>query len=366
MSIPGRLFAKNPQQFLRVSLSARSHRVVGLPHNVLSTCTYRFFAASADMPNQGESRAPPAEEHSRKVDGFSWRRVVIATTGYCFGAMGAPLLGVYEAAGPMVGIVVPLAAIRYWNGLSSHMQGKIEEIGSNFGELVVGVFIGKKLYYAFGLCILAYTEQKIQLTAEEKEHIHKVLSQLNVEDIDTEIMLKKNEFYFISDGASTITREQMSENAAERFGENAQGNRIKMVVDVLFSLMDVDNSNSISFEEFICGWALIKAALDQSSPEAVRDFTFRALDIDNDGFISESELQSCIKVLLALNAIPNEHRIFHKSLHPSPYRSATPEEICSKFMSLYDTNDDGKISKDEFDAVSEQVIDISKVISLLK
>ena len=128
-----------------------------------------------------------------------------------------------------------------------------------------------------------------------------------------------------------------------------------------WSIMDVDANGAITFPEFYHGILFLIAA--DESPAARAEFWFRALDINNDGAITEDELLHWVKMMQKAGGLPPKHALTKGNAFQGP-RPATAEEVARKWMRTYDVDRSHGISRREFDAMTRD-IDFTSVFSSL-
>jgi len=102
------------------------------------------------------------------------------------------------------------------------------------------------------------------------------------------------------------------------------------LVDRIFEVMDTDKGGDIDFEEFI----KVISVFIHGSVEEKLQFSFKMYDKDEDGFISCDELFDILVTMVGDNL--NQHQL---------------KQIVYKTMMHADTDEDGKISFDEFLAI---------------
>ena len=93
-----------------------------------------------------------------------------------------------------------------------------------------------------------------------------------------------------------------------------------------FSIVDKDNNGEIDFQEFI--QCLLESSI---SAESKLKFAFQIYDIDNDGFISKSELYQVLKLMTGNSLIDIQIK-----------------QLVNRTILYADKDKDGKISFDEF------------------
>lgn len=103
------------------------------------------------------------------------------------------------------------------------------------------------------------------------------------------------------------------------------------LVQRVIEIFDTDGNGEVDFKEFIEGVSLFSVKGDKLSKLR---FAFRIYDIDRDGYISNGELFQVLKMMVGNNL-----------------KDAQLQQIVDKTIINADTDGDGKISFDEFCAV---------------
>lgn len=153
-------------------------------------------------------------------------------------------------------------------------------------------------------------------------------------------LIEKN-FKSLSDTEhGIITRPSLRKYLQQNTSES-DGN-VVLLTNVLFSLMDMDQSGAISFKEFASAVVLL-AAMVEGNEDARMRACFQVLDIDNNGFIEREELATWVTFLMRMDLIDPRDRMDWTGV-----RKASAEVITAKYIDRYDTNRDGKISREEF------------------
>jgi len=109
--------------------------------------------------------------------------------------------------------------------------------------------------------------------------------------------------------------------------ELQQNPLVKRVIDIF----DEDQNGEVDFKEFLLGISQFSVKGDKM---AKLRFAFRIYDVDNDGFISNGELFQVLKVMVGNNL-----------------RDTQLQQIVDKTILYADKDMDGKISFDEFCSV---------------
>merc|ERR1712038_527907 len=100
------------------------------------------------------------------------------------------------------------------------------------------------------------------------------------------------------------------------------------LVQRVIEIFDDDGNGEVDFKEFIQGISQFSVKGDK---ESKLRFAFRIYDIDNDGFVSNGELFQVLKMMVGNNL-----------------KETQLQQIVDKTILLYDKDNDGKISFDEF------------------
>ena len=109
--------------------------------------------------------------------------------------------------------------------------------------------------------------------------------------------------------------------------ELKQNPLVKRVIEIF----DEDKNGEVDFKEFI--WGISQFSVKGDKMAKLR-FAFRIYDIDNDGYISNGELFQVLKVMVGSNL-----------------RSTQLQQIVDKTILYADKNEDGKVSFEEFCAI---------------
>ena len=142
-----------------------------------------------------------------------------------------------------------------------------------------------------------------------------------MEEQDTDQESKKTSKSTVASGANTIT------SNADHV-ELEQNPLVRRVIDVL----DKNKDGSISFFEFVHGLNSLSAGA--SSEEKLR-FAFQIYDMNNDGFISNGELFTVLKMMVGNNLT-----------------DVQLQQLVDRTIIKGDKDHDGKLSFDEFCDVS--------------
>ncbi|XP_038072965.1 calcineurin subunit B type 2-like [Patiria miniata] len=103
------------------------------------------------------------------------------------------------------------------------------------------------------------------------------------------------------------------------------------LVQRVIEIFDVDGNGEVDFKEFIQGVSQFSVKGDK---ESKMKFFFNIYDMDKDGYISNGELFQVLKMMVGSNL-----------------RDTQLQQIVDKTITNADTDQDGRISYDEFCAV---------------
>uniref|UniRef100_A0A7S1UM27 Calmodulin n=1 Tax=Phaeomonas parva TaxID=124430 RepID=A0A7S1UM27_9STRA len=124
-----------------------------------------------------------------------------------------------------------------------------------------------------------------------------------------------------ADGSGTVNHDQFTTIMVDLgFGD--------LPLDRMYAVMDKDDSNTIDYREFLCGLSVLRVG----GEDAMR-FCFDLYDADKSGFISREELS----------------RVLFTVVHEEASEFDKASKLAEVFDRL-DTNNDNKISFDEFKA----------------
>mmetsp|Transcript_2650 Transcript_2650/g.3541 ORF Transcript_2650/g.3541 Transcript_2650/m.3541 type:complete len:229 (+) Transcript_2650:114-800(+) len=118
-------------------------------------------------------------------------------------------------------------------------------------------------------------------------------------------------------------------------------------VDRLFSLLDINHDGTVDLQEFITGLSL----LCKGSVEDKLELSFKAYDLDGNGFISKDELAAMFKSawiagFRALCATHGNEELSMEDLNEFSEEMATL--FADNAFDTLDTNGDGQLSFEEF------------------
>ncbi|CAF4358386.1 unnamed protein product [Rotaria socialis] len=106
--------------------------------------------------------------------------------------------------------------------------------------------------------------------------------------------------------------------------------KVEHVVSAIYQAFDIDNDGKVDFREFAIGFLLTT----KGTMEEKLDYTFQLYDIDKNGYIDQSEIDTMAKyVLRMLGGNGNEYESI---------------ELLKHFISSCHCNEQGLITKDNF------------------
>ncbi|EFA76846.1 recoverin family protein [Heterostelium album PN500] len=116
--------------------------------------------------------------------------------------------------------------------------------------------------------------------------------------------------------------------------------------NILFNLFDRNNDKTVNFSEFCLAYGyLVNRSLDD-----VIDVSFRCLDLNNDGFISRSEMRAVVmmnKKMEKYVKVYNRETPIDK-IQLLPIEVSKINQEADELFDLLDKNNDKQVSKDEF------------------
>ena len=139
------------------------------------------------------------------------------------------------------------------------------------------------------------------------------------------------------------------------------GVQLRNFVMLVFDLFDRDADGKLTFKEFTTGFMTVSALfmLRGIEDEELRtDYTFTCLDLDDSGFLEPDELVAFATIIRKLGGVLPEER----SLWYSPL---SPEGLANEWMKAADVNNDGKISREEFNKILGPRIQFATVLERL-
>jgi len=112
-----------------------------------------------------------------------------------------------------------------------------------------------------------------------------------------------------------------------------QGNSDKFAKFV-FKTFDVNKDGTVEFEEFITALSVTS----RGSLEDKLNWAFHLYDLDNDGYITKTEMLSIVESIFSMVG---------ESVN-LPAEENTPQKRVDKIFSLMDKNGDGRLTQEEF------------------
>jgi len=117
--------------------------------------------------------------------------------------------------------------------------------------------------------------------------------------------------------------------------------------DRLFELLDVNGDGVVDINEFICGLSM----LCKGTPEEKLALSFKAYDLDGNGFISEKELTAMFKSawLAGFKALAFNHGGEDLDFDQlDEFSSSMAQNFARNAFETLDTDGDGQLSLEEF------------------
>merc|ERR1712137_129734 len=132
--------------------------------------------------------------------------------------------------------------------------------------------------------------------------------------------------------------------------------------DRLFDLLDKNGDQTVDVSEFIAGLGM----LCTGSADDKIDISFRAFDLDGNGYISKSELEQMFTSawLAGFSALQNsEEECPLTNLEIHEFCVDCAKTLAEKVLDAVDVNNDGQLSKEEFKVFAEQNIKITAALN---
>eukprot|EP00055_Hartaetosiga_balthica_P006779 m.22088 g.22088 ORF g.22088 m.22088 type:complete len:190 (+) comp5421_c0_seq1:79-648(+) len=119
--------------------------------------------------------------------------------------------------------------------------------------------------------------------------------------------------------------------------------------NIVFDTFDEDGNGTIDFREFMCALSIT----GRGSPEEKLEWTFKLYDLDGDKTITKKEM---------LHIVSSIFKMVNKDVAVA--EEDTPERRVDHIFEIMDTNKDGVLTLEEFQAGAKQDPTILKAISL--
>jgi len=158
---------------------------------------------------------------------------------------------------------------------------------------------------------------------------------------------------FLSDlteaSANTETPEEAaSENVDESVKDDVKPDRLEQMASMLLKELDLDSSGTLSLDEFLAGPT--KFAEDKAFDEDKKTKVIEKMTADFNTYAGDDKALSSdeLKTLLSKVAKRVGH---HRAKNHGGHHKDRVKESWNEISAKYDTDKDGKLSKDEFEAM---------------
>nr|AAT72744.1 NCS-1/frequenin-related protein [Dictyostelium discoideum] len=121
--------------------------------------------------------------------------------------------------------------------------------------------------------------------------------------------------------------------------------------NLLFNVFDKNKDSTINFQEFVCGLS----SITRGTPEEKIEFAFSLYDIDGNGYITRSEMESILESMYKLVG----------TFVTCSGKKFDPHDLIEEFFDSMDDDGDGYISLEEYKRGTLKNPDIIQGLKLL-
>lgn len=164
----------------------------------------------------------------------------------------------------------------------------------------------------------------------------------------------------------TLGHEELS-NAVRQVASNEGHDGIALeMAPLLFRVLDAsyaDGERRLTLNELLVGQELLCAAMRSGGGGELDDACWHALDTDDNGSLTKEELSVAVRLMVRLGAV--EEVDMKEIMASVPQGAADDVLLCAVnyYMSKYDIDNDGAISRDEFSKCNKLQANFRRVLT---